>query len=314
MFAARGIAVSLSLFLLVYGILSLAIVLAWPRLQMYRRKYSVRYLANGLYLLRMFPLLVAILITAAFTVPSFLLLEPRTIQEPIGEIPLALGLLGAALGLGGALNAVLAARRAAQTISIWTRESQPAEICSPVPVLRISRSLPPMTAAGIIHPRVLVSTTAEFLLTPNELHSALNHELAHIRRRDNLKKLLLRLVPFPGMSGLERAWLEAAEMAADDEAVSSTSQALDLAAALLKLSRLSSVELAPQLTAGLVHSPAFAMNARIERLVVWTEPMQGSQKYPVWYALTAIALAAAVAFSYSSLLVGVHEATELLVR
>jgi Zn-dependent protease with chaperone function len=172
-----------------------------------------------------------------------------------------------------------------------------------------------MTTAGIVHPRVLLSTTAEFLLTPNELSTALNHELAHVRRRDNLKKLLLRLVPFPGMSGLETAWLEATEIAADDAAVSSTSQALDLAAALLKLSRLAPLEIAPRLTAGLVHSPASAMNARIERLVAWTEPLQRPQKSPIRYALGAVAVGvAALAFSYSSLLVGVHEATELLVR
>jgi Zn-dependent protease with chaperone function len=67
------------------------------------------------------------------------------------------------------------------------------------------------------------------------LQTALNHEVAHVSRRDNLKKLLLRFVAFPGMSGLETAWLEATEMAADDAAVSTAGDALDLAAALIKL-------------------------------------------------------------------------------
>ena len=66
----------------------------------------------------------------------------------------------------------------------------------------------------------------------------MNHEIAHVRRRDNLKKLLLRFVAFPRMAGLEAAWIEATEMAADDAAVLNASEALDLAAALLKLSRI----------------------------------------------------------------------------
>src|SRR5947209_20522386 len=95
-----------------------------------------------------------------------------------------------------------------------------------------------MTAVGIIRPRVLLSDTAEALLLPDELRSALRHEAAHIRRRDNLKKLLFRLAAFPGMSQLEAAWLEATELASDEAAVSNLSEALDLAAALIKLSSL----------------------------------------------------------------------------
>ena len=48
---------------------------------------------------------------------------------------------------------------------------------------------------------MLLSGAAELVLTTNELQTALNHEIAHVRRRDNLKKLLLRFVAFPGMAG-----------------------------------------------------------------------------------------------------------------
>ena len=128
-----------------------------------------------------------------------------------------------------------------------------------------------MTATGIVRPQVLLSSAAEFVLNTNELQTALNHEVAHVRRRDNLKKLLLRFVAFPGMSGLETAWFEATEMAADDAAVSNAGDALDLAAAIIKLSRLGPVEPSVDLTAALVHSPASAMNARVERLITWSE-------------------------------------------
>ena len=93
-----------------------------------------------------------------------------------------------------------------------------------------------------------------------------------MRRRDNLKKLVLRFVAFPGMSGLEQAWLEATEMSADDAAVATEAEALDLAAALIKLSRIASAEAPADLTAALVHLPGSLMNARVERLIVGARP------------------------------------------
>jgi Zn-dependent protease with chaperone function len=317
MFAARGIAVSFSVFVMVYCVLSLAVCLTWRKAWLYCRKHPVCRAADLLFALRMFPLITAAVITAAFTVPSFLLLEPRAIDEPMGGIPLALGLCGAVLGIFGVANAGMAVRRAIHTISTWTSEAQLVETCSPVPVLRIPRSLPAMTAAGIVRPRVLMSGVAEFLLTANELQTALNHEVAHVRRRDNLKKLLLRFVAFPGMGGLETAWLEATEMAADDAAVSNAGEALDLAAALIKLSRLGSVEPSVDLTTALAHSPAAAMNARVERLIAWSDERRvpAQRSYGLAYGLGAgLATVTVFAVTYSQLLVHVHTATEWLVR
>jgi Zn-dependent protease with chaperone function len=316
MFAARGIAVSFSVFAMVYCVLSLAVCLGWRTACMHLERHTVRRIADWLFALRMLPLATAAVITTAFTVPSFLLLEPRTIQEPLGEIPLTLGILGAVLAILGIANASLALRRASRTISTWTRAGEPIESNAPIPVVRISRMIPAMTAAGIVHPRVLLSSAAEFLLTPNELQTALNHELAHIRCRDNLKKLLLRFVAFPGMAGLESAWVEATEIAADDAAVSSAAEALDLAAALIKLSRLGPVEAPAELTAALVHRPGVVMNARIERLIGWSDRRPAPRsRFSPWLGVgAALATFAIFTVTYSHLLVQVHEATEWLVR
>ncbi|HKH98231.1 MAG TPA: M56 family metallopeptidase [Candidatus Sulfotelmatobacter sp.] len=316
MFLVRGMAVSFSVFVMVYCALSLAVGLGWHKVWLYSQRRPVRRIADFLFALRMFPLITAAVITAAFTVPSFLLLEPRAINEPLGEIPLALGLGGALLGIFGLGNAALAARRASRTISEWTRAAQPVESGAAVPVLRISRTVPAMTATGIVRPRVLLSGAAESMLTAGELRTALNHEVAHVRRRDNLRKLLMRFVAFPGMRGLEAAWFEATEMAADDAAVSNAGEALDLAAALIKLSRLGPVEPPVDLTAALVHSPASVMNARVERLITWNDERRvPPAKYSPWYGLSAALVAvAAFAVTYSQLLVHVHTATEWLVR
>jgi Zn-dependent protease with chaperone function len=316
MFAARGIAVSFSVFAMVYCVLSLAVCLAWRSVWLRIHRRPIHRIADLLFALRMLPLATAAIITAAFTVPSFVLLEPRAIEEPLGGIPLVLGIFGAGLGILGIVNASMAVRRASRTVSTWTSAAQPVESSAPVPVLRIAQVVPAMTVTGIVRPKVLLSGVAEFLLTANELRTALNHEIAHVRRRDNLKKLLLRLVAFPGMSGLESAWLEATEMAADDAAVSNAGEALDLAAALIKLSRLAQVEAPVGLTAALVSSPGAVMNARVNRLIGWsdTRPAPPQRFFP-WYGLSAAVAAVAVfAVTYSELLVHVHTATEWLVR
>ena len=315
MFAARGIAVSFSVFLLVYCVLSVAVSFGWRRLRVYAAAHPVRRTADVLFALRMLPLLTAAVITAAFTVPSFLLLEPRAIDEPLGGIPLALAICGAALVLFGFVNAARSLGKARKAISGWTRQSEFLTTNADVPVFRMSQTLPALTAAGIVRSRVFLSRAAESLLSSSELQTALSHEVAHICRRDNLKKLLFRFVAFPGMTSLEEAWLEATEMAADDAAVASAGEALDLAAALIKLSRLGPDQV-PDLTAALVHSPASLMNTRVNRLVSWTDDRRVPLERPsVWYGVTAaVATITLFSITYTHLLVRVHTATEWLVR
>ena len=315
MFELRGLAVSFSVFLMVYLVLSAALVLMWRRIHDWMRDSPISQVADLLLALRMFPLIAAALITAAFTVPSFLLLEPRSINEPLGGLPLVLGICGALLGCFGIANAGLAFLRASRKISKWTCESEAAEPVDSVPLVRIRRTTPAMAATGVMRPRILLSSSAEFLLSDRELRAALNHEVTHVRRRDNLRKLLLRFVAFPGMQALEGAWLEATEMAADDAAVHSSEEALDLAAALIKLSRLSPGA-NTDLSAALVHSPAAVMNARIERLIAWNgehsvSPKTISLRYGLAATFTTLV---AFGFIYTHLLSELHTATEWMMR
>ena len=316
MFAARGIAISLSVFFLVYSALSIAVYCVWQRAWFYLQKYPARRRADLMFALRLLPLIASVAVTLALTVPSFLLLEPRTIDEPLGGAPLVFGLCGLALLTLGVMNAGRATVRTSRTIRRWVSHAVPVKTSGPVPVWRIPRAAPALTAAGVLRPRVLLSGAAEFILTPKELRTALQHELAHVRRCDNLKKLLLCFVAFPGMTGLETAWLEATEMAADDAAVSSVGEALDLAAALIKLSRVGIPEPPGELTAALMHSPARLMNARVERLIAWDEARKVlARRYSPWYGLSAgLAMVAGFAVAYGQLLVRVHTATEWLVR
>jgi len=243
------------------------------------------------------------------------------VQEPMGAVPVVLGVCGVAVMLAGVWKAVLAWMRASRTVARWASEARvigSSQLGSKesISVLRTSAAAPPLTAAGILQPRVWLSGAAEFVLSERELLSALRHEVVHVRRRDNLRKLILRLVAFPGMAPLESAWREATEMAADDAAVSNASQALDLAAAVIKLSRLAPLEPPAELTTALVHSPAESLNARVERLLAWTERQQSpANRVSLGYALcVALAAVATLAVTYGELLVRVHAATEWLVR
>ena len=321
MFALRGIAVSFSIFILLYSALSLAVCGVWRNLRLGTQRHSARRCADLLFILRTIPLLVATAATFALAVPSFLLLEPRAVNEPIGVLPVILGLCGMGTLLAGIWKAAAALLRASRTVARWSSDTGVIGVgrvhsMDSISVLRISGAAPPLTAAGILRPTVWLSRAAEFVLTERELQSALRHEVVHVRRRDNFRKLILRLVVFPGMAELESAWREATEMAADDAAVSSASEALDLAAAVIKLSRLAPLEAPAELTTALVNSPAESVNARVERLIAWTEPRHSTaKKYSLGYPLFAVAaVMVTLVVTYTELLIRVHAATEWLVR
>jgi len=303
-----------------YSFLSLVVACSWRRVWAHARGLGLDRAADVLFGLRIFPLIAAALTTASLAVPSFLLLEPRVIDEPIGGVSVALVVCGLTLGLVGSMSAIIALRRAARAVAEWTRGARVAGSADSVPVLTISPVSPAMTAAGIFRPRILLSGVAELQLTGSELQAALKHELAHVRRADNLKKLLMRFVTFPGMRGLEAAWLETTEMAADAAAVSTISGALDLATALIKLSRLAPQMAATALTAPLIHGRPSALHARVERLMGWSEeqceaPVNHSLLYGLGLGLTAtFGVIGITALTCSTLLVHIHMATEWLVR
>ena len=313
MFAARCIGISLTMFVLLYAPFSVAICLAWKLLWRGVRPQSARGSANLLFALRLAPLTLAAIFTLLFTLPSFLLLEPRATDESVGTAPLLLGLCCLALLAGGIVQAVMAQSRTSRALIKWLADSTLVEAGKSVPVFRTNTDAPALTLAGVRAPKVLVSEAALSVLTPSELRTALEHEVAHVRSYDNLKRLLFRLAVFPGTSALEGAWSEQAELAADDAAVSSPSEALDLAAALIKVSRLGSMR--TELTSGLLHSST-ALSLRVQRLSAWEQRRSAPVSRLNWWRVLAPALAVflIVVSTYSSALTGMHAVTEWLVR
>ncbi len=323
MFALRGIAVSLTFFVLLYSFLSAIVAVAWRSLK--RLHTTERNLADLLFALRILPLVASVAITLAFVVPSFQLLEPRSIDEGTGAIPLALGICAFLLLVCGSLRVIAAQVSTARMVAHWLHDkrldgkwldgTRPLRAGNPPEAFRCGPDAPPLTLVGVRRPKVLVSQSAIELLSHEELHISLKHELAHARSRDNLKKLVFRFCPFPGMSKLESAWSQTAELAADDAAVSNLAGALDLAAALVKLARLVAVDAAAVCTVGFVTGP---IGVRVARLLAWNE-IKASQSQATWIrpsrAIPAVCMALlCLGVTYGPALALTHELTEWLVR
>lgn len=323
MFALRGIAVSLAFFVVLYCLLSALITVAWRVLK--RLQVKDQSIAAVLFALRVLPFAASVVLTLVFVVPSFQLLEPRSmdIDEGMGAMPLALGICALVLIACGCFRVIAAQTKTARVVARWLEgarllnvnavgqgevqnEAVAATFCS-------TGATPPLTLVGVGKPRVVVSESTLALLSRDELRVALKHEFAHMRSRDNLKKLIFRFCPFPGMAKLETVWSQAAELAADDAAVSNPDDAVDLAAALVKLSRLIPIEAAPVCTVGFVTG---SISARVARLLAWNERSKAQpRRNRPWYLIPgALAALSCICLTYGPALALTHEVTEWLVR
>ncbi len=312
-YALRGSVACLLIFLAAYAAVWLASAACLPAVRRLSQRFSSAALATVLYGLQIGPFAAASLIVAGFALPAFLRFEPVATDEPIRAAHALLSLSAVTLLAIGLCRAGRAYARTRRLASGWERNAcpQPGPKC--LPVLRTGPAAPPLVVVGVFRPKLLISASTSGLLTSGELQSAMAHESVHARRHDNLKKLLLRcgcLCPIPG---LEKEWLQALELSADESAVHSRREALDLASALVKVSRVAAR--CPELAASLAGDSDAAVQLRIQRLLAWTE-RRGQNPWlkplHLWAAAACVATAALLA--YEPLLLRLHWFTELLMR
>jgi beta-lactamase regulating signal transducer with metallopeptidase domain len=308
-FAARGLLVSLAFFATVYCPLSLLVVFVWRGVKNIRLATAANT-ANLLFGLRIFPFAVSIVVTVFFTFPSFWLLERKSPDEDTGTFILALCSL---LILGAGLLRVLRVQaRTTRAVAQWLTVATTAGADMRMPRIKASEGAPPLILVGSWKPRVMISDLATAVLTDDELLVAVRHELGHAQSWDNLKKVIASSTPFPGMSGIDRAWQEAAELAADEGAVTNRQEALDLAAALIKLSRSSDQWPKPLVATGLV-SGLCSITFRVNRLLQWRAAGRHAQPAGSWSLFVLLAMFVGIAGNYGAALVLTHRLTELLV-
>jgi beta-lactamase regulating signal transducer with metallopeptidase domain len=105
----------------------------------------------------------------------------------------------------------------------------------------VDTAYPVAAVTGLFRTRLLLSTRIIHGCTPGELEAVIRHEAAHVRRRDNLVRAIMRCLPDPLLlltagRELEAAWAAAAEEAADDEAAGpQAADRTELAAALVRV-------------------------------------------------------------------------------
>jgi Zn-dependent protease with chaperone function len=201
--------------------------------------------ARAMLVLRLLPTIASLGAVALLIVPGYVVFEPPDAGE---SVTMSLGALAAAAAVvlvAGAARGLRSVRATSVLVRRWRREGEPISLPgSPVPAYRVRDAFPVFAVVGMWRARIYVAAQVLDALGPAELEAALAHERAHLRARDNLKRLVLRSCPdmlaWTGVGrALEREWARAAEAAADAEAAGADpTAAADLAAGIVKIARL----------------------------------------------------------------------------
>jgi Zn-dependent protease with chaperone function len=256
-YALLCICLTLSALLALNALASALVGVAWRGLAPRVRGWDAAARARLLFALRVSPPAVAAALAFTLVVPAYLLHEPADSGESVGVKLLVLACVSAA-------GVLLACWRVARTwvatrglARDWMRHAEPFEVeGAGVPAFRIRHSFPVIAVIGVLRPRLFVASQVLDALTAEELAAALAHERGHVEGRDNLKRALLQagedaLLHAPLGRSLRREWQRESEMAADEfAAAAGPAAALDLASAIVKISKLIPRGARPGLPAG----------------------------------------------------------------
>ena len=315
-----GVAVALAAFAAVTVAASALLAASWPAVVSAAGRSTSRARARLLYVLRLLPAATGAL--AAFVLASaWTRLEPRSTSEPAGASLAAVVGVGLALLAAAAWRGVRAWRAGHTLVREWTAAGTPVRLPGvAVPAFRIAHPWPVVCVVGAVRPRLFVAETVLDACTPDELASVLAHEAGHVASRDNLKRLLAKLLPdalhwIPAGRALDKAWEAASEAAADARAAAARpGGSLDLAAALLRVARLATGGTWVELPArALLDGGSVA--PRVERLLhdEAAAPATG-RTVAVWAVLLALPAALLVAAHDPTVLRAVQQVAETLVQ
>ena len=200
------------------GLASLGVTAVWPRLRRRSAALAPGHRARLLFSLRAAPALTGLATSTALAL-AFVRHEPRGATEFPGMLLVVSAAATVAflslmfLRAGRATGRTIAVNRLAARCQGWTSADG-------TPVTVVQSSYPVAAIVGLFRARFLVSTRILKECTAEEIEIILSHERAHVRRRDNLARAILAVLPDPLMltrtgADLERHWATAAEEAAD---------------------------------------------------------------------------------------------------
>ncbi len=257
MYFLLGLSIVLAALLTLNSLASLFASVLWRVLGARSHRFSASSCASIIFLLRIFPVATGIVCVSLLLAPAYLTHEPRTAHEDV-SLKLAIIAGASAIGLALALVRGIAGWRATSRLtSDWLRHAEPIGLPrSGIPAYRIEHPFPVIAIVGVIRPRLFIANQILSSLSPAELLAAIEHETGHVLAHDNLKRGLMRacrdvLVMIPCGRRLDHAWAEASEAAADEFAARKGGEvALDLASALVTISRLIPAGARPVMPAG----------------------------------------------------------------
>jgi beta-lactamase regulating signal transducer with metallopeptidase domain len=224
-------------------------------------------------------------VVAFFVMPSFLFFEPDG-DEPTNRFVRICACVGIAIVTTGVVRALTAWMQTFRAIRGWNPRADTSELKSALPIFTTEPSSPAAVVAGIVRPRLLISRSTTEALSANELRLVVAHEIEHARRRDNLRKLLLAANFTPFRRAIEERWMLASELAADRAAVASGYDACDLAAALVKVSRMTCVQ--PRLATSFAAASPDVLEFRVQQLISWKPELPVRRKPWVGDLLLAV--------------------------
>jgi len=269
----RLLCICLASFFLIHLAAGLLVSLLSPAVVRAAERMRPRRAAGLLLALRLLPAAFGLAAVAGLCVPSYLWLEPPSTGEEVGFACLAAALLCLACFAIALARSWRAASRSLGYIRycqlVGRRTCLGAEAS---PAWVVEGPAPFLALAGIVHPRLMVSSNVVAALPAEQLAAALRHEHAHHVSRDNLKRLLVLLAPdivpfWRSFDCLERGWTRLAEWAADDRAAAGDSRrSLSLAAALVHVARMGACPQAPPLVTSLLADNADLAH-RVDRLL-----------------------------------------------
>jgi len=318
------------LFGVLFLVLSLSFVASVPAFRLVRALAAGARpgaTANLLFALRILPFLLAAMVSVGLALPAFLEFEPSSTHEIPGAPLFFLAVLGATT-----LAIILwrCARILHTTLRLqrqWLKDAVPYPMdVNGVPVFRVEHSRSLLAVAGILRPRIFVSSDVADALTGSELSAALSHELAHVSAGDNLKQFCLKITTpprwLPFLKQIDSLWNNTSELAADEHSICHGASPLELSAALVKVGRLSMHGAQPGLLTAshLVDGCTSATLARAARLREWlergTEPSKAAGHHTNRHMLllcTGTLLLLYLAM-LGTVLPQLHEVLEFLVR
>ena len=330
MYESLGICLVLAALLSINAFVSLLAATGWRLLGSSTRSWSAHTRARTLFVVRVGPPALALISVTVLLVPSYLVYEPYSTTEIVGNKLAALALLSAAgvtFAVWRGLKSWLATRK---LLHAWLEGAEQIRITQVnIPAFRIKHPFPVIAVVGSLRPRLFVAGRVLNSLSEEEMRAAIAHEYGHLAARDNLKRVLMRvcrdmLTMAPCGRSIDRAWAENAEAAADESAAKRGSVvALNLASALIEIARMVPAGARPTMPVGafLLGDETDGVKGRVRRLLdlatAGEHQIRPTSGFLLWAGRTVLLSFMLVLVFFlinSSALSSLHSAMEHVVR